>query len=77
MKGPAMPSPILLRLSVSPSRSPLALLSRLRVLIALRRQRSSLARLDDHLLRDIGLTPETAKAEADRPLWDVPARWRS
>jgi hypothetical protein len=41
------------------------------------RQRSSLARLDDHLLRDIGLTPETAKAEADRPLWDVPARWRS
>jgi uncharacterized protein YjiS (DUF1127 family) len=52
-------------------------MSRLRVLIALRRQRSSLARLDDHLLRDIGLTPETAKAEADRPLWDVPARWRS
>ncbi|MFN6006892.1 MAG: DUF1127 domain-containing protein [Paracoccaceae bacterium] len=54
----------------------LRLLHRLAQVRALFRQRSSLARLDDHLLRDIGLTPEQAHHEATRPLWDVPAHWR-
>lgn len=44
--------------------------------IALRRQRQRLARLDDHMLRDIGLTREQAQAEAAEPVWDVPAHWR-
>lgn len=54
----------------------LPLLHRLAQVQALLRQRRSLAHLDDHLLRDIGLTPEQARHEATRPLWDVPAHWR-
>lgn len=44
-------------------------------LAALRRSRTRLAVLDDHLLRDIGLTPEQARTEADRPFWDAPPHW--
>jgi uncharacterized protein YjiS (DUF1127 family) len=40
------------------------------------RSRARLATLDDHLLRDIGLTREDAEAEATRPIWDVPSHWR-
>ncbi len=40
-----------------------------------RRQRRRLAGLDDHLLRDIGLTREDADREATRKPWDVPAHW--
>ncbi len=40
------------------------------------RQRRSLAELDAHMLRDIGITPEEAQAEAVKPLWDVPRHWR-
>ncbi|SIO56638.1 Uncharacterized conserved protein YjiS, DUF1127 family [Rhodovulum sp. ES.010] len=39
------------------------------------RQRRRLAELDDALLRDIGLTREQARAEARRPIWDVPPSW--
>lgn len=39
------------------------------------RQRRRLAELDDALLRDIGLTRDEARAEARRPLWDVPESW--
>ncbi|GAB1364228.1 hypothetical protein MASR1M32_34640 [Rhodobacter sp.] len=46
-------------------------------LIGLSRQRKSLARLDARLLRDIGITATEARSEADRPVWDVPAHWRS
>lgn len=45
-------------------------------LVALRRQRRALGRLEDHLLADIGLTPDRARAEAARPVWDVPPTWR-
>jgi uncharacterized protein YjiS (DUF1127 family) len=45
--------------------------------LALRRQRSQLMTLDDHLLNDIGLTRATAMTEAQRPLWDAPTRWRA
>jgi uncharacterized protein YjiS (DUF1127 family) len=34
-----------------------------------RRERAMLAHLDPHLLRDIGLPPETAKEEAEKPFW--------
>jgi uncharacterized protein YjiS (DUF1127 family) len=34
-----------------------------------RRQRHALAELDDHLLRDIGLTRHQARTEALRPFW--------
>ena len=40
--------------------------------IARSRQRRKLAELamaDDHLLRDIGLTPEDARREAAKPFW--------
>jgi uncharacterized protein YjiS (DUF1127 family) len=42
---------------------------------ALARQRRALARLDDHLLRDIGIDPREAWSEAVRPVWDVPRHW--
>ncbi|TCO70899.1 DUF1127 domain-containing protein [Rhodovulum euryhalinum] len=38
-------------------------------------QRRRLADLDDAMLRDIGLTREQARAEARRPVWDVPKSW--
>ncbi|MBC2834388.1 DUF1127 domain-containing protein [Paragemmobacter straminiformis] len=43
--------------------------------LGLARSRAHLARLDDHLLRDIGLTQEQAKAEVSRPVWDAPDHW--
>ena len=48
----------------------------LAALITLRRTRAQLALLDDHLLRDIGLTRAEAAAEGARAPWDVPAHWR-
>jgi uncharacterized protein YjiS (DUF1127 family) len=52
------------------------LLPRLLDLIALRRQRHQLRDLPPQMLRDIGLTEDQARAEACRPLWDVPPHWR-
>ncbi len=49
---------------------------RLMSYLSLYRQRKALANLDDHLLRDLGLTREEALREADRPLWDAPSHWR-
>ena len=40
------------------------------------RQRRALTRLDDHLLRDIGITRDQAEAEANTPLWDAPRHWK-
>lgn len=45
-------------------------------LMALYRQRQRLAELPDHLLDDLGLTRESAREEATRPLWDAPGHWR-
>ena len=39
------------------------------------RERQHLAELDDHLLKDIGVTKDQAEAEAERPVWDAPSRW--
>lgn len=57
-------------------RRPGSILALLRIALDLKRSRGRLAQLDPHLLRDIGLTPEDALAEAARPLWDVPRYWR-
>lgn len=48
---------------------------RLLLALAMHRQRARLSQLDDHLLRDIGLTRAEAAAEASRPVWDAPAHW--
>ncbi len=53
-----------------------SLLQRIGQLFALRRQRDRLRHLPPHILRDIGLTPEQAEREADRPVWDAPRHWR-
>ena len=39
------------------------------------RTRRALARLDAHLLRDIGISREDARREAQMAVWDVPATW--
>lgn len=49
------------------------LLSRM---IELRRQRLDLGALTEHRLKDIGLSESEARAEAERPIWDVPETWR-
>ena len=43
---------------------------------ALARQRRDLARLDDHLRRDIGLDEAEFEVEISRPVWDIPSWWR-
>jgi uncharacterized protein YjiS (DUF1127 family) len=43
---------------------------------ALARSRRALGRLDDHVLRDIGLTQDQAESEAKRPSWDSPLHWK-
>ncbi|MBP9048913.1 MAG: DUF1127 domain-containing protein [Tabrizicola sp.] len=40
------------------------------------RSRHSLRLLDDHLLRDIGVTRAEALSEADRAPWDAPGHWK-
>lgn len=42
---------------------------------ALARQRADLAALDDRALKDIGVTPDAAAREAQRPFWDAPVFW--
>ncbi|MBA3908997.1 MAG: hypothetical protein C0524_03730 [Rhodobacter sp.] len=37
--------------------------------LARRRDRQTLARLDAHILRDIGLSADEAKAECAKPFW--------
>lgn len=46
-----------------------SLIAWLRAAAERRRQRRALAMLDDHLLRDIGVTREQVLAEARRPPW--------
>ncbi len=39
---------------------------------AVRAQRERLGKLDDRLLRDIGVDHRLARNEAQRPFWDLP-----
>ena len=50
---------------------------RLARLATLSRSRHGLARLDDHLLQDIGLTRSEAMVEANRAPWDAPSHWKA
>lgn len=52
-----------------------SLFHRLLEMIAIRRQRRDLARLDDHALKDIGISRYEAEVESSRPAWDVPHHW--
>ena len=54
----------------------LPLLTALRLGLTVRRQRATLRKLDDAALHDLGLSRAQAEAEAARPVWDVPDRWR-
>lgn len=55
----------------------LPLLNHITQFPALWRQRRALRALDARQLCDLGLTRAQADAEAARPVWDVPATWRS
>ena len=41
----------------------------IQVWVTRRRARKTLARLDDHMLRDIGMTRHTARQECTKPFW--------
>lgn len=49
----------------------------LQVAHVLYKQRKALVRLDDRMLKDLGVTREQANSEAGRPVWDVPNHWKS
>lgn len=51
--------------------------ARLQAHFQLMRSRRALAALEDHLLRDVGLSRQDAQNEAKRPLWDAPSTWRT
>jgi len=59
-----------------PARRRRNLFARLMGLLALRRQRRQLKRLDAARLHDLGISREEACIEAARKLWDVPPGWR-
>ncbi|WP_106744859.1 DUF1127 domain-containing protein [Yoonia maritima] len=48
---------------------------RLREYLHIARQRHQLRRLDDHMLRDIGVSRHEAITEANKAPWDVPNHW--
>ncbi|NSX56510.1 DUF1127 domain-containing protein [Parasulfitobacter algicola] len=50
-------------------------LKQIKNVLALQKSRRALAQLDDAALADIGLTRESALAEANRPIWDAPISW--
>lgn len=50
-------------------------LRRLLGAMGMRRSRHRLGELDDHLLRDIGLTRGEASLEAEKVSWNAPAHW--
>ena len=67
---PTVPAIRAARFPESPPASPARLLRRFVFCVARWRQRRDLADLDEHLLRDIGVTREQATREASRPFWD-------
>lgn len=46
---------------------------RIHLILAIRRERRALARLDDAALRDIGISRAQARTESNRSLLDIPA----
>ena len=76
---PAITKPLVTLQSLSRASKPalgtryLAVLLRL---ASLARQRRHLAELPDLLLKDVGISPDDARVEAHRKIWDVPDHWR-
>jgi uncharacterized protein YjiS (DUF1127 family) len=66
----------LLRAAPAGWRAPARLLAGLARRAQLRRSRRALLRLDDHLLRDVGLSRHDADVEAARSEWQAPLHWR-
>jgi uncharacterized protein YjiS (DUF1127 family) len=66
--------PVMSRRIAIPRRRRFSALDALGAAVAARRQRLALARLDDHLLEDIGLTREAAWSECNRPFWELSGR---
>lgn len=60
--------------SVGSGVRPAALLRFLRLALAVRRERQELKELPPCLLSDIGVTPDEARIEASRSMWDVAPR---
>jgi len=56
----------------APAFRPLRLSLPLGQWIRVSRERRSLAGLNEHQLRDIGIDTATASEESSRPFWDVP-----
>ena len=54
---------------------PGSIVSRIFTFQGIWKERQRLAAMDDHLLKDIGLTREDVQKEAKRPTWDAPERW--
>ena len=64
-----------IRTLTAPRSVPTGFLARLgrsvAALLTRRRERAMLARLEPHLLRDIGIDPNEATSEAAKPFWRV------
>ncbi|MEL6839782.1 MAG: DUF1127 domain-containing protein [Pseudomonadota bacterium] len=52
-----------------------SLWTRIADMLNTRHQRKALKDLDEHMLRDIGITRQEAEIEAEKPVWDVPRHW--
>jgi uncharacterized protein YjiS (DUF1127 family) len=59
----------------APRRRP-GLFKTLTLLLAARRQRQALGRMDDSRLADIGLSRSEALEESRRSFWDAPESWK-
>jgi len=73
MQAASRTTPTRLTLTLRPARR--GLFARLAAMRTAARTRRALDTLDDHVLRDIGITREEAMREARRPAWDVPPSW--
>lgn len=62
---------------IAPASRSVSLIGRVFTMLSLYQGRRTLARLDEALLSDIGISREEAYREAKRPMWDVPASWRA
>ena len=57
-------------------RSRISALGFVQAALAAWKQRRQIERLDVDALNDIGISPEEARREAAKPIWDVPKAWR-
>ena len=72
-------------MSISVSRSaihadckskPVSIWAKIGTMIAIHRQRRDLLALDEHMLRDIGVSRSEALEEGRQAMWNVPHHWR-